>query len=333
MARTNWRHSRHHAYTDREAALRFFEEWRTVAAEGGDADLLIETTHGEIPFLAEGRDIARYRAQLAEMEALLEDHPIPFWQYTALNHHHCMAFFAADLPEAERLADTTLELGQTLRGEEPSGIHGLRMFMIRREQDRLAELAPMMRTILRLNPAGTMWRPGLTALLAEVGMLDEAREHLVELCADDVAAVPDDALWVACISFLADACQALGDAGRADLLYRLLRPYEGRNLMVAVFVTCLGSADRILGTLAATAGRVDDAVEHLDRSLADNRTMGMTLWEAHSAYELARVLLERRRPGDVERAFPLVEEAAALAARHDLTAVARRVQALRASAL
>ena len=52
------------------------------------------------------------------------------------------------------------------------------MFGIRREQGRLAELAGVMRTLAGSEHAPGVWRPGFAALLAELGMEDEARDEL-----------------------------------------------------------------------------------------------------------------------------------------------------------
>ena len=49
------------------------------------------------------------------------------------------------------------------------------MFGIRREQGRLAELAPVVRILAASKDRGGAWGPGLAAVLAELGMYDEAR--------------------------------------------------------------------------------------------------------------------------------------------------------------
>ena len=51
------------------------------------------------------------------------------------------------------------------------------MFGIRREQGRLAELAPVVR-VLAAGPLDGAWAPGSLAVLADLGMEDEARREL-----------------------------------------------------------------------------------------------------------------------------------------------------------
>ena len=61
-------------------------------------------------------------------------------------------------------------------------------------------------------------------------------------------------LWLASLSYLADACAAVGDAATAETVYAELAPPAGRNVMIGHGVACYGAADRYLGMLAATLG-------------------------------------------------------------------------------
>ena len=51
---------------------------------------------------------------------------------------------------------------------------GVQMFLLRREQGRLAELAPAVRYFVRQHTA-TAWRPGLALIYSELGLVQEAR--------------------------------------------------------------------------------------------------------------------------------------------------------------
>ena len=48
------------------------------------------------------------------------------------------------------------------------------MYVIRRAEGRLAEVAPVMRALAGQAGPPSTWRPGLAALYADLGMLDEA---------------------------------------------------------------------------------------------------------------------------------------------------------------
>ena len=58
------------------------------------------------------------------------------------------------------------------------------MFSVRREQGRLAELAPVIRILAADPDRGGPWRPGLVAVLVELGMEAEARRELARVVAD-----------------------------------------------------------------------------------------------------------------------------------------------------
>jgi len=80
-------------------------------------------------------------------------------------------------------------------------------------------------------------------------------------------------------------------------LYDALTPYSSRNALVG-FVYCYGSVSYALGRLAATMGRLDDAVKHLEVALAANRHIRAATWVAHTECECGAVLLKRGHPGD-----------------------------------
>jgi DNA-binding CsgD family transcriptional regulator len=135
-------------------------------------------------------------------------------------------------------------------------------------------------------------------------------------------------LWVASLSYLADAASLVGDEATARLLYPELTPLSGGNVIIGHGVASYGAADRFLGQLAATLGEHETAVEHLERALAANRAMGADTWVAHTLYEFGRTLRMRRRPEDEAPAAALLFEAATLAERIGMPVLLARAQAL-----
>ena len=199
------------------------------------------------------------------------------------------------------------------------------MFSVRRERGRLAELAPVIRILAGDTTREGPWRPGLAALLAELGMEEEARRELAWLVGEGLDPYRES-LWVATLAYFTDAAAALGDEATAALVYPELEPFAGENVMVGHLVSCYGAADRYLGMLAAVLGEFDRAEEHFERGLELNRHMGADTWVAHTAYEYGRLLLSR--PGrDRSRADVLLGEAAALAERIGMPGLLARVRA------
>jgi hypothetical protein len=69
---------------------------------------------------------------------------------------------------ATRRSNFGLAFGQQAQVENADGVFGIQMFLLRREQGRLAELAPAVRYFVRQHTA-TTWRPGLALIYSELG--------------------------------------------------------------------------------------------------------------------------------------------------------------------
>ena len=116
------------------------------------------------------------------------------------------------------MAERSREWGELLRGRDASGAYGVQMFGLRREQARLAELAPVVR-LLAGEPRSGPWLPGMAALLTELGMHEEAQARLEPLRREGLGRLRES-LWVASLTYLADAYAVLpGD----DLAIERLR--------------------------------------------------------------------------------------------------------------
>jgi len=235
-----------------------------------------------------------------------------FFSFAAEHIRSAIALCEGDLDEAEARADRSSEWGDVLRGRDASGIHGIQMFSVRREQGRLAELAPLVRILANGDGGTAAWSPGLVALLAELGMEDEARRELARIREHGLAPFRE-AVWLASLTYLTDACTMVGDEDFAALLQPELEPHAGTIVVVGYGVACYGAADRYLGMLAATLGDWEAAATRFDAALELNRRMGASTWVAHTAYQYGRMLHARGRDEDGDRAASMLSEAAELA--------------------
>ena len=120
----------------------------------------------------------------------------------------------------------------------------------------------------------------------------------------------------------------LGDGARTETLYRLLLPSDGLNVM-AGHALCYGPASRLLGILATTVRRWDDAQRHFEDALSMNAKMGARPWLARTQLDYAGMLLARAQAGDRDRAMPMVDEALATAQELGMGGLTERAQALR----
>jgi class 3 adenylate cyclase/tetratricopeptide (TPR) repeat protein len=289
-----------------------------------DPDPVAHATEYAVAVCLDLGDRRRADELLGRLVTLSDRLGVRFIRYVLLSQLEVVAFIDGDLEGAEREAHATLEFGRQL-GEDVSGVHGIQMFLIRREQDRLAELVPVVQMVLRLNPASAMWRPGLVLLLAESGLRDEARGFLDELATNRFAAVPHDNLLPTALGFLAEAAARLDAVEHGPVLADLLEPWAGFGISGGHMVAYLGATDRYLGLLAALDGRLDEAETRLNAALAFNRGVGAIVWQAHTLVDLARLAVAR---GEVGMAEEHAAAARALAVEHGLMAVLRDLDTL-----
>lgn len=309
-----------------EETLSMVNEARDLAAEVGDAETLTEAMAWRICALTALFQLEDAWAETEAMREMAESTAQPFKRHVAEHCGSAIALCQGRLAEAEEMALRSHEWAQLLTGRDASGLYGVQMFSLRREQGRLAELAPAVRILAGGEPRKGPWRPGLVAVLAELGMEEEANRELSALAAEGIDGLRET-LWLASLVYLVDASSALGHEGMAALVLPEMERFAGSNVSIGHLVACYGAADRYLGMLAATLGEADRAEEHFERALAQNREMGAWTWVAHTAYEYGRLL--RARGGDArERADALLNEAAALAERIGMAGLLAKIRAL-----
>jgi DNA-binding CsgD family transcriptional regulator len=278
--------------------------------------------------LMELGDIEAVDSQLTIYTRLVEELRHPFYLYVNTSFRAMRAIFAGHFAEGESLAQETLAIGQRLRGQDTLGIFGVQMFTLRREQGRLQELAPVVQSFVHMHPETSTWRPGLALLYSELGLAHEARAEFEHLATNDFATIPQDALWVTCITYLSEVCAFLGDACRAAILYQCLAPHDGYNIVVGPTAACYGAASYYLGLLAATMARWEEAQRHFTAALTMNARMGAKPALARTQYTYARMLLRRGQPGDHEHARSLLDEALALSHALGMRALEEQTVAL-----
>jgi DNA-binding CsgD family transcriptional regulator/tetratricopeptide (TPR) repeat protein len=311
--------------TGLDEILGMLTESRDLAVELGDIELQAEAMEWRISALIALGDLESARQELAEVYEMASRVGQPFIIHVAQHYRSTIALCDGRLAEAEETAERSFEWGRLLTGRDPTATYGVQMFGIRREQGRLAELAPVVRILAASKDRGGAWGPGLAAVLAELGMHDEARRELERVRRKGLIELRTG-LWMASLVYLADAIALVGDHALAAEVYTELLPNAGTIVTVGHGVACYGSADRYLGVVAATAGEREIARGHLEIALEVERAMGAWTWLAHSQYALGKLLVEA---GDDDRARgrELLREAGSLAERIGMPTLLGRVRA------
>ncbi len=308
-----------------EDILDRLSEAKALGEELGDTEIQAEAISWSVPASVAIADIAGARTKITLLRELAQMTAQPFYLHVAEHYGAAIALADGRLEPSDVMASRSEEAGRLLTGRDASGTYGIQMFSLRREQGRLAELAPVIRILASDRRERGPWRPGLASVLVELGMEDEARRELDRIVHEGLEPLRQS-LWLAALTYISDASTALGDEETAALVYPELLPLAGTNVMVGHLVAYYGSADRYLGMLAGTLGEWDRAAEHFERALDLNRKMGARTWLAHTEYEYGRML--RRSSANGSEASRLFGHAAELAADIGMQALSARIAAI-----
>ena len=150
--------------------------------------------------------------------------------HVAEHYGSALALCDGRLAEAEALAQRSHEWSRLLTGRDASGVYGIQMFSVRREQGRLAELAPVVRIL-----AGEARRDGPVAARARrrcspsSGWRRRRRRELARIAADGLERFRES-LWLG-LAHLPDRRRAPRSATRrsAALVYPELEPLARRE--------------------------------------------------------------------------------------------------------
>ena len=276
--------------------------------------------------LVELGDMVRFDAEFATYASAARELRRPHDLWRAAVMRAMRALFDGRLDAGAALADEASELGDRLQQPGAPLAHAVQVFTVWWHQGRAGELADAARSWSLTAPAVATWRAAVALTRAEAGDKDDARDELARLTAQRCVAVPRDNMWLATLSFAAEASWLAGDSEAAARLHPLLVPHAAANVTVGG-AAAFGAAGRTAGLAAAAAGELDAAVALLDAAVAENRRMGSPLWEATARRDLAEVLWRRGAAGDAERSHELAAEAAATAERLDLGRLARMAAA------
>jgi tetratricopeptide (TPR) repeat protein len=172
------------------------------------------------------------------------------------------------------------------------------------EQLKLEALEDEVRHLAETLRPGSMWFCALANLCGEIGKEEEARNLFDSLAAREFSAIGKDFGWTASLYHLAETCVRLRDSKQAAVLYRQLRPHDGRFVAFS-WVAFHGPVSRYLALLAATAGRNREAIDHFEAAIHSCQTLGARLWTARIQCDYARFLVEGGRRRDREKALEL----------------------------
>ena len=293
-------------YPDAEATRRDAEELVRLDPCGFDAisrdsaAVLRELTRA---FLRVGRR-ADAELYLAQAEAEAERNGLPMGGVNNLVIKSALATASGRFVDAQRMTSelsSQTGLDQTLTPL----LVGAQTLVQRMEQGRVDDVIATMQR-MSVSPAAHGWTAMLAAALADAGRRDEASDALHRLAHDYTVGGKNDYATALVVRYLPEVCYHLGDSEAAGALLPLVQAWGGHLLVVAIGVSIEGAADRSLGHLLATLGRLDAADAAYRAAAEMEQSAEFPPLVARTQYWHARMLLERDASGDRERAGALV---------------------------
>jgi class 3 adenylate cyclase/tetratricopeptide (TPR) repeat protein len=276
-----------------------------IAERAGDTERYVRALSARVFVAAEAGDGRRLAADLDEYHSQSERGQMRHCQWVEQHGRAMQAVLAGDFAAAEKFAEAAHTLGGKTHGEIASGVYGMQMFTIRREQGRLVDVAPIIKRFI--DAGNRTWRPGFALIASDLGFKEQAQRIVDELRENDFD-FPFDAKRSTTLSYLAEVCAALGDQVSARKLFALLEPYRHMTITAGMLIVCYGSAGRFLGELADAFADWDGAEEHFEDALRMNRDMEAWPWLAHTQHRFARMLRRRGRTGDIKRIEELLSQ-------------------------
>jgi tetratricopeptide (TPR) repeat protein len=177
------------------------------------------------------------------------------------------------------------------------------------EQGRAVELLDGLKNLVRASPTLQAWRAMLAGLYVDLGQLDDAQQELYGLAENGFAAVARTAAFPLAIRYLAETCCQLHEVSLAQRFLEEVEPYAGQMLVVGLGTSIEAAADRSLGQLYWTVGRLEEAERSFSAARQLELKIGAQPLAARTCYWHAKMLAASGKPENFARAATLLQEA------------------------
>jgi tetratricopeptide (TPR) repeat protein len=211
-------------------------------------------------------------------------------------------------------ANQFLELGSSVQDSNAPQSFGAQAILRLWEDNQLDVISNLLDQFLAEHPTMSAWKCSASFFYSENNNIDGAQifNSFAELGFENI---PLDETWAIAVQMLINTCCNLGDSIRAEQLYELSLPGKMHHTIVGYGVMSWGSRARELGNLASLMGRFEEAGEHFELAIAQNRKTGAAPWVAHSQFDYAKMLARQRDPTHKGRIRELVADAQQTAQR------------------
>jgi AAA ATPase domain len=296
---------------DVQEQLELGEEVMAIGRQTGDPDLVLQGARARIQALfvvgrhAEAQILAR------ELTALAHEVRHPDHLRIASMWATMWAVIEGRFDEAQARADALRDELRAAGHSQAQHMSVAQTLVLRLLHGGVEAMRPLVEAIRRpASPSLNGWAL-LTWLEAGSGNVARAEDLLDEEDPARLASQDRGYLWRPTVIGAAAAASLTGHRGWASAAHEALGPYAGQNAVMG-YASFLGAVDHHLGTLDATLGRGEAAIDELEAGLERHRALGARPFVALSARWLANALVERAVPVDTDRALLLHAESLAL---------------------
>ena len=235
-----------------------------------------------------------------------------------------IATFDGRLGDAAELSIEADDVGRSARLADDSTEALQRVLALRREQDRLEEIAPVVTDQLTAHPRRTAWDAVLTFLLAETGQHHEVAVRLRSASRTGMWEMTDDDDWPLAMAMWSEAAVRIADREAAAILHQILRPHDGVQMWTNGVPT--GPVARLLALLEHVLGRTEEADRHFAEAVEFSRRLMSPVWTARCQLDWAETWLVR---GEIAQTVQLIYAADATMEMLELPALRRQSANLR----
>ena len=299
-------------------------EVEALAIELGEKELRAANHGWLLGIHLELFDRAAFDAGLVQFVALADELGQPMYRWWSRLLQAVQALLDGRFDDAERLSNEAMTNG-TQWQLSAMQMYGVQALSLARARGGIGLLEPLTASLVEEFPRIPAWRMGLCFIYAALDRLDEAREQLDALGADDFALMPVDANWPAGMALVAHVAEAVGDERACEVVYDVLLPHADRAVLAGAPADCLGSTSAYLALAAAGCGRWDDWDRHVRSARRHHEQLRSPSLLAWWAFEEARVAA---RHGDRARAEAAATEAVQHARPIGAVEIARRAEQL-----
>jgi tetratricopeptide (TPR) repeat protein len=292
-----------------------FDRRRHLIAEIGnlsnaasDAEITLMYRVLNITALLEGGEMDEVDHEIIKYTKLAQDLQLPHAQWYVSLFHAMRLLMMGSFEEAGIASQHFLELGDRVKDRNAPQSFGAHLVLRRWEENTLEEVIPALKLLIADNQKILAWKCVLVFCLSE---LKHTESQLVfeALAQDGFEKIPQNETWAIAMSMLSIAAINLCDCDRANQLYKLSLPGRAHFTIVGYGVMSFGSRARELGNLASLMGRFEEAEEHFELAVTQNRKTGAAPWVAHSQFDYAKMLARQRDPAHTGRIRELVADA------------------------